>query len=51
MRERFAQWRCRTMGWHPERYREAMSFDGCSAKMRCTRCGFVGLVDSQGNLF
>jgi hypothetical protein len=48
---RFALWRCRFLGWHPQRYREPIRFDGASFHMRCTRCGFVGLVDSQGNLF
>ena len=51
MMERFALWRCQTLGWHPQRYREPLYSDGLSAHMRCTRCGFVGMVDSAGNLF
>lgn len=42
---------CVIMGWHPQKTREPISFDGLSMKMKCGRCGFVGLVDSQGNLF
>lgn len=48
---RFAIWRCRVLGWHPQKYREPIEFNGASFKARCTRCGFVGLVDSQGNLY
>ncbi len=36
------------IGWHKIEY---TGWDGCSFRARCTRCGFVGLVDSQGNLF
>jgi hypothetical protein len=50
---RFALWRCRFLGWHPWRYR--VPLDGhdldFSDHMRCTRCGFEGMIDSQGNLF
>jgi len=48
---KFALWRCRVLGWHPSRTRVPIRFNGCSDRMRCGRCGFVGLVDSQGNLF
>jgi hypothetical protein len=48
---RWQRFWCNVMGWHPLHTREFLSFDGASAKMRCGRCGFVGLVDSQGNLF
>jgi hypothetical protein len=51
MRRRFALWRCRVLGWHPQRYREAFGFDGCSVHARCRRCGFEGMEDSQGGLF
>ena len=30
---------------------EIVSFDGCSNHGRCKYCGFLGMVDSQGNLF
>ena len=50
-RRRFALWRCRVLGWHPSRTRVAIRFDGASEHMKCGRCGFVGMVDSQGNLF
>lgn len=48
---RWARFACRTMDWHPWRYRESVGFDGCSVHSRCRRCGGVGLEDSQGNLF
>ena len=48
---RFALWRCQALGWHPQRFRVSLGFDGASEHMRCTRCGFKGMVDSQGNLF
>jgi hypothetical protein len=48
---RWARFWCHTMGWHPHRTREPIGFDGASAHMRCGRCGFEGMVDSQGNLF
>lgn len=51
MRQRFALWRCRVMGWHPHRFIEASSFDGLSFHARCARCGYEGLVDSHGDLF
>lgn len=39
---------CR-LGWHAvDAY---AGFDGCSATARCPRCGYVGLVDSNGDLF
>ncbi len=44
-------WACRVLGWHPWRYRAITSFDGASQHARCGRCGFVGMIDSQGNLF
>lgn len=49
--KRFALWRCRVLGWHPQRFRSPVRFDGASMHMVCNRCGFEGLVDSQGNLF
>ena len=40
------------IGWHsPARYWEHIEFDGCSEHCRCPWCGYVGMVDSQGNLF
>lgn len=48
---RFALWRCRTLGWHPWRYRCVVDFDGVNMHQHCRRCGFTGLADSQGNLF
>lgn len=41
---------CRTMGWHKRPY-EIVGFDGASTQALCRRCGKLGLVDSQGNLF
>lgn len=51
MSDRFALWRCDVLGWHPHRHRTALDFDGASVHARCNRCGFVGMIDSQGNLF
>jgi len=48
---RFGLWRCHLLGWHPTRYRTSLYSDGASEHMRCRRCGYVGMVDSQGNLF
>ena len=48
---RFALWRCRVLGWHPTRTRVPLRVTGINAHMRCGRCGFEGMVDSQGNLF
>lgn len=40
------------IGWHsPSRMWEYKDFDGASAHCRCQWCGYVGMVDSQGNLF
>lgn len=49
--KRLALWRCRALGWHPQGLRVPIGYDGCSAHERCGRCGFEGMVDSQGNLF
>lgn len=40
---------CR-IGWHSWSY-VTLSFDGCNTHAKCKWCGYVGLVDSQGNLF
>lgn len=46
--KKFACW----IGWHsPAKYWEYVKFDGCSEHCRCPWCGYVGMVDSQGNLF
>ena len=42
-------WLCR-VGWHRRRY-QVIERDEVNTRARCSRCGFVGLVDSQGNLF
>jgi hypothetical protein len=48
-RSRWHRFLCR-FGWHgPLVY--AGDYVGWNCRMRCTRCGMVGLVDSQGNLF
>ena len=39
---------CR-LGWH--KVTCYTGFDGISAKATCARCGYKGLIDSQGNLF
>ena len=48
---RWERFKCVTMGWHPIRLREYLGNDGASDHARCRRCGFIGMVDSQGNLF
>lgn len=49
--ERWAEkWLCDWAGWHTRPYHFG-AFDGCSMEATCTRCGYRGLVDSQGNLF
>lgn len=46
--KRFACW----IGWHSHMSKyEYVGFDGTSARCRCPWCGYVGMVDSQGNLF
>lgn len=46
--KRFA---CR-VGWHsPMSKYEHIEFDGVSAHCRCPWCGYIGMIDSQGNLF
>lgn len=42
-----ASWRCR-LGWHRP---ITTGFDGCSIRARCERCGYEGLLDSNGTLF
>lgn len=46
--KRFSCW----IGWHshPVGF-EMVGFDGCSVHAKCRWCGFVGMIDSQGNLF
>lgn len=42
---------CR-IGWHcPMSKYEYLGFDGVSLRCRCPWCGYIGMVDSQGNLF
>ena len=47
--DRFALWTCRAWGWHKVGAYEG--FDGASVHAVCARCGFRGMIDSQGNLF
>lgn len=42
-------WLCRNLGWHGQL--ESGRFDGASVHARCKRCGYEGMIDSQGNLF
>ena len=44
------RWFCRVLGWHRRPF-VVVGFDGASQRAACLRCGKVGLVDSQGNLF
>jgi len=43
------RWLCDWLGWHSAG--EIIGYDGCSMRVRCRRCGYLGLIDSQGNLF
>lgn len=45
---RIGLWFC-AIGWHGKL--ESTGFDGASVHARCERCGYVGMIDSQGNLF
>lgn len=39
-------------GWHCHmKDYQQISFDGCSQHCKCKWCGYIGMVDSQGNLF
>ena len=38
-------WHCHMGDYQP------VKFDGASAHCKCKWCGYVGIVDSQGNLF
>ena len=44
---RWHRFLCR-IGWHKI---VSTDFDGCSVHAKCSRCGKVGMIDSQGNLF
>jgi hypothetical protein len=50
IRLRVGLWFCRVMRWHLRPY-EVAWVDAVNTKAVCLRCGYVGLVDSQGNLF
>jgi len=47
--DQLALWTCRALGWHVIGGYDG--YDGCSYHATCKRCGYRGLVDSQGNLF
>ncbi len=38
------------IAWHSFSY-ELLDYDGASQHAKCKWCGYVGMVDSQGNLF
>jgi hypothetical protein len=42
---------CGWLGWHRPEGRYESWFDGLNVHAACRRCGYVGIVDSQGNLF
>ena len=42
---------CEILGWHRPEYAHSSWFDGLNVHARCRRCGYHGLIDSQGNLF
>ena len=41
------------IGWHKRPYVFVSSdgYKGICDKYKCKRCGFTGMIDSQGNLF
>lgn len=56
MGERWNRWigalgrfMCYRLHWH--RTGSPMGYDGASMHSMCIRCGYVGMIDSQGNLF
>lgn len=49
IRRLFERLACR-VGWHRPDW-ESASTDGYNTHLRCARCGYVGMLDSQGNLF
>jgi hypothetical protein len=49
MWQRFMLWCCKR-NWHKHPYRYT-THDGITWRAICPRCGFEGMVDSQGNLF
>jgi hypothetical protein len=51
MRRRIGLWLCEHLGWHPQRYIVPSGCDGCSIEAICMRCGYEGLLDSNGDLF
>jgi hypothetical protein len=47
MWRRFALWRCRVLGWHPQSQCTLVSFSGAgiaTARYQCGRCGEVFLL-------
>ena len=44
---RLGLWFCR-IGWHKPSH---TGWNGSSFRAKCSRCGYEGLIDSQGNLF
>lgn len=51
MKEKFKKLCCK-IGWHsPPHLWQPIEFDGNTMHCKCPWCGYVGMVDSQGNLF
>jgi len=42
---------CDWLGWHSPEFAYSSWFDGLNVHATCRRCGYTGLIDSQGNLF
>lgn len=42
---------CKIMGWHNGKGEGVTTFDGCSIKSTCSKCGAKVMQDSQGNWF
>ena len=45
------KWTCRVFGWHDGAGNGTHSFDGCSVRAVCSKCGKKVMKDSQGNWF
>jgi hypothetical protein len=42
---------CDILGWHRPDPGAETWFDGLNVRASCLRCGYHGMIDSQGNLF
>ena len=50
LRLRWGLWFCRALGWHLRPFNISW-VDRVNTRAVCLRCGYEGMLDSQGNLF